>query len=61
VSKKDELFKKIKELEAAEKRRREEFGGTDKPTRFNNGMPLGCWLWVAFFVWLIYYGVKKYF
>lgn len=61
MSKKDELLKKVKELEAEEKHRREQVGGTDKPTKYQTGMPLGCWLWIVFFIGLIYYGIKKYF
>lgn len=61
MSKKDELFKKIKELEAEEKRRRDQIGDTGKPTKYQAGMPLGCWLWVIFIIWLIYYGIRKYF
>lgn len=38
MSKKDELLKKIKKLEEEEKRRRDQIGDTDKPTKFQTGM-----------------------
>lgn len=60
VSKKEELLKKIKELEEADKALRERKAADDKPKKLQTGMPLGCWMWVAFFIWLIYYGIKKY-
>lgn len=61
MSKKDELFKKIKELEEHEKQRGKQFGDTDKPTKYQTGMPLGCWLWVIGLVIAAYFGLKKFF
>jgi hypothetical protein len=61
MSKKSEILRHAEEMRKQEERRKKVEEWDERPSKLQNGMPLGCWLWVAFLVWLIYYGIKKYF
>ena len=61
MSKKDEILRKVKELEE-EERLRAQLAKSDEPVSIKPvGMPIGCWLWIIFFGALAFGIFKKYF
>jgi hypothetical protein len=61
MSKKDEILRRAEEMRKAEEERQKAEERDNRPSKYRSRTPLGCWLWVVFFVWLIYYVAKKHF
>lgn len=58
---KEYIFKKIKELDEARKKRKklEKLDDSYRPHRMVVGMPIGCWMWFAAIALLLFFGLKS--
>jgi hypothetical protein len=58
--KRDEILKKTREAQEAEKHRKDLEAFDSKPARnMTSWMPLGCWIWISLLGFAIYLLLKK--